>query len=702
MTAIENVETIGDQAQVVFGNTVSHDLIVQQITYVRRQPSMDLSEDQIAERVAGYVPAANHHQIVESLRRDQVVALAGRPATGVRTTAIAALQNVHPGLPIRHLSTDKDDIDQIRQAIPHGYLAQAADEEKMPLWTCSDAVRASGSFLVVVGEPQEFERFAEFLTPTHVQPPPADAVYRHRLQQRGFGTTSWVDWPRAGELLKGGLPGHGRRLADLVLAAVAENRDTAEVEQAYLGWREQLRAWFTKYSDPRDRALMVAAATITPADETSVYGAALSLARQLDVPVAGGGLAWRPTTGLASLLNADHDGGSRIVFRRHGFADSVLQHVWDEYPLVRTDLLEWLSRLPMQGTTLEVALRNRLAEAFARLAAEHEAVDMIRVTVETWSESGQWGADLAYIVLARTCLHPLVGGRVRTALYQWSRERSAPQNLKLTVARACQVLGETHASIALTRLKHLATYGNEQVRDEVVDVCRELAAAHPGVMFDAAVSWCESAADMSGRDAARRADAGLRLLLSFVRDDQDAPRLQTVLQTAENLAARGGAEIRPVLLDAMLALAEHYRARVLEAAVGWVGDGGGPFGDGTEKARIGTQLFLELAARPDAAGNAAVLTGAEPVDPVSCSAAWSVALNAEPPSDLSAATMVRIRPSDTGYEGFEDAAGRWLDTAESRKDLRPGIVAAASAARERVAARESPAGAVTPTVVFGL
>ncbi|WP_030170001.1 hypothetical protein [Spirillospora albida] len=673
MTTIEDVTITGDGAQSAFGNTVSRDLILTQLTFVRGRPSMVLSEAEVVERVAAYVPVLNHDEIVETLRRSHVVALAGPAGAGAATAAIAALRQLRPGLPIRLFSTGEDDVEEIGATEPRGYLVRAGDEEESRLRSCLEAVRASGGFLLTVGTAAELRRFADFLRPVPVQPPPADEVYRRRLLRRGLGETCWPDWPQARELLKDALPGDARRLADLVADLHLEGGDERDVSRAYRGWAEQLRGWFGVHSAHRDQTLMVAAATITPADETSVYGAALSLARQLKVEVAGGGLAWCPSTGLSELLDAEREDG-RIVFRRPGFAQAVLRHVWNDYPLARLDLLAWLSSLPADDAiALEAPLRIRIASVFADLAAEHGAVEKVVQTAGRWAGGAQ-RADLAYVALARTCLHPLIGGRIRRRLYEWSKERRAPQTLKLTVVRVCQVLGETHMSIALTRLKHLATHGDEQVQDEVFEVVRALSETRSRVVFEAVIAWCHSATTLSGGDAARRIRVGLRVLLFLLGIGESSarpaaePAVHRVVALIGRLATRDDAQVRAELLAAARGLAAAHPMVVLEASLAWAGNSEAYRPDqAVALATTATELFLALAAERDVEGLPVILTGTASVTPTDCLAPWSVALSAEAAAEAGYAR-------DAAFRNFEDITRLWLDAACRRPGLRQGIV----------------------------
>ncbi|WP_106401624.1 hypothetical protein [Actinocorallia populi] len=662
MTVDEDVTINGDGNQNVFGNEIGGDVILQQLNFVRHRASMVLSSDEIDERVEEYVPAFNHVQIVKALRNFHVLALAGPDGSGVKTAAIAALRELRPGLAIRLFATEKDDVEEIRISGVLGYLVRAADEDDTSrLRSCVEAVLSSGGYLVVMGTEAEQRRFADHLQMVLVEPPPAEAVYRRRLERRGLGSTRWYDWPRSRDLLDGSLPGHGRRLADLVWDAVQRGGDAYQVEQAYLGWGEELRGWFGQHG-LLERILMIAATTIAPADEDSVYGAALTLAKRLDVPLEGGGLAWHPSAALDGLLDAEREDGDRIVFRRLGYAESVLRHVCTQHPLARLDLLSWLSELPTDPVvTLEPALRYRLVESFADLAADYNLPEKIVQRAEHWADGRRRTADLAYIVLARTCLHPRVGGRVRTRLYLWSKERTAPRSLKLTVIQVCEVLGQTHLSIALTRLKHLATYGDAEIRDKVFEVACSLARNNPPAVFRTALQWCRTAARMSDRANINRIEVGLRLLCTLLPQGGPA-ELRDVLGIIDFLAAQGDSRFRPLLLKNLLQLAAEYPWPVLDLLLSWTRGADDRSTRGiTLQASLGAEVFLALAGKRNGSGPPVFLSGHAPVDLAGLTPAWSVAFGI-------ASGPERRLPE------FEEVLRLWLETAVARPALRPLVL----------------------------
>jgi hypothetical protein len=349
-------------------------------------------------------------------------------------------------------------------------------------------------------------------------------VYQARMTH--LGRTDWLAWDKASVLLADALPADARRLADLIEAVGQHGRDTAdcreEVIRAYRGWQEELRRWFAEHQEPLERALLVAAATLSPtADAVLVYSAAASLARRLEVTTNGGGLAWCPVTRLRALLDAEQ-GEGRVVFRRHGFAESALRHALADYPLARPDLLTWLAALPTDKT-IQNGRQNELAETFADLAAEHGTAELITGTAHEWGVGDL--ADLAFIALSRTCLHPRVGGQIRRALYDWSRKPQTPQTLKLVISRTCEPLGQALPLIALTRLKHLATHGNPQVRGQVLRAAQALSTSgHYSEVIMAALSWCAetNSENLSSQARQRRRRAGAMLFLELARPVTDS------------------------------------------------------------------------------------------------------------------------------------------------------------------------------------
>jgi hypothetical protein len=509
------IDIDGDYGQHVIGATVHGDVVQVQVSYVRTRPSMFLSAAEVAARMDCYVPARNHKDIVRELTANRMVVIAGPNGSGRETTAIAAIRQLRPDIAFRRFSLDDEDVEEIWSQGPCGYLVQARSQGLDRLSRCAEIVRSRDSYLAVIAE-QPLWPDTGLIAVAHLEHPAPDLVYRSWVV--ALGADEWANWAQAESVLADALPADARRLAALAARAAQKDGELAELQaealKAYQGWDDELHAWFTGHRAPHERALLAAAATVPTAGEAYVYDAAAALARQLEIDVNGRGLAWCPVADLRALLGAKPADGPDVVFGRTGYAASVLPHTLSDYPLARRDIIAWLAGLPA-GVAAPYGVGDRVAEVFADLAAEHGTAADITLAARGWSEAGE--ADLAFIALSRTCLHPRAGGQVRRTLYKWSREARTGQTLKLVIARVCEPLGQSYPLIALTRLKYLATHGNGQVRGEVLVTVRALLAQHRAEVQDAVLEWCAPAPGgrLSNAGRRRRRAVGAQMFLEL-------------------------------------------------------------------------------------------------------------------------------------------------------------------------------------------
>ena len=321
----------GDSTQNVIGTTVNGVLIQKTNTFVRGRPSMYLGSETVADLLDGYVRAGNHDLIVSALQTDHAVVLTGPRGCGRETTAIAAIRQLNPGIRLRRFSLEDEDTEEIRTE-DAGHLVHAADGGLSRLESCVEAVRAAGGYLVVIADAGG-PPVSAFLRSIPVEPPDPLKVYRHRMNRRGL-TDGW-HWDVAPTLLEGASPGDARRLADITERIARRGggglAQRAEVINAYRRWEDQLRGWFTAHGRPDERALLVAAAALSPAEDADVYTVASSLARRLDIRMNGAGLVWCPASGLRELLEVGAE-EERIVFRRYGFAEAASDTPWRTIP----------------------------------------------------------------------------------------------------------------------------------------------------------------------------------------------------------------------------------------------------------------------------------------------------------------------------------------------------------------------------------
>ncbi len=439
-----NLSVTGDATQTVIGTEVTGNLIQQMNNFVRGRPAMYLSSEEVADRIAHYVPAGNHDLIVKALELDRAVVLTGPPGCGRETTGIAAIRQLRPDIMIRRFSLEDDDAEEISTSGNCAFVIHAADGLSR-LARCVESIRSIDGYLVVV-DAENHHRTSTFLSSMAVEVPRAIDVFRHRMTVDRFN--EWPHWDQAPLLLENALPTDARRLAEIVEEVGGRGGDLAtqqaEVSHAYGGWKKEICQWFDSNQEPHVRALLVVATALEPAaNYDRVYSLASALTQRLEITVNGGGLAWPPVTGVATLLGAQRE-DDRIVFRRHSYARSVLRHVLTDYPLARSDLLTWLADLVTDDAVRDPR-RNSLAAAFADLAAEHGAAELIAEAARKWAHPDVAdNADAAFIALSRTCLHPRVGGRIRLALYNWSRASQTRQTLKLVIARVCEPLGQAY------------------------------------------------------------------------------------------------------------------------------------------------------------------------------------------------------------------------------------------------------------------
>jgi hypothetical protein len=481
---VQETTVQGNHGPTAVGVHVGRDLTQQVITQVRGRPALYLSEIEINDRVNSYVAAGNHDLIEKTLRSRRILTLTGLPGSGRTTIALATLRHLEPGMRIRKLALDdEEELGDLHCKAPTGHLLHLpADDSHLSsrLLTCVEQIRSLvGSYLVIITEPDVGDRrlFLNEIAPIiAVEPSDPLAVYRHRLVIRGIGDERWLDWQEAALLLHRALPGDARRLTEFIEDARRSgdadiNAQQIEVTKEYRSWADDLRKWFKDHQGIRVQALKIAGAALASAHFDELYHAADCLTRRLDMPSEGRGLAWHPVTGLDQTLDA-HLTAGQLRFRRTHYHTAVIRHVWNEYPLTKADLIEWLTGLPLDDALREEP-RAQVARTFTDLAIERGLATELTKAAKAWADAGR--ADPAFIALAPASLDSRIGGRTRTQLYKWSRTMSISQTLKLTVARVCQVLGQTYLSIALTRLKHLAANGDDEVKQEVIAVADDLA-----------------------------------------------------------------------------------------------------------------------------------------------------------------------------------------------------------------------------------
>ncbi|MQA94117.1 MAG: hypothetical protein GEV11_05515 [Streptosporangiales bacterium] len=494
-------------------------------------------EDRIEAERATYVPVLGYQRILIGLRARNVVVLTGAAHRGRTTTGLVALAEVLPRLSVHRLRREPEGggfgLDHPAAEREAGYILELDGEEDPPqLGRLIERVRDLDAYLVLVTDEVTWRRLSlahQELTAVNVAQPDAKEVYRRHLAHRMIGD-DWPEWPEGLRLLTGARPGDAARLASLVaearragLAGGDPDEQRRAVKSAYLGWSTELTRWFGGHRGPHDRVLLITVAALQPIPGDTALACAVPLAAAMGEPGTEGRLGWPSVTELPTRLDAV-TGEEGLRFPRPGYARAVLEHVWEEYPLVREHLAGWLADLPA-SVPMRRGTLNTLVDTYLELAARARDGAAVTEIVPHWLAAGR--QEAAVRALSQGGVDLRIGGHVRRRLLDWARRPDLDQALKLAITDTCRQLGEVHLSAALTRLKHLAAHGNAQVRDEVVAVVESLA-DRPYRLYAVAsevIGWTAPTGDSSDTAARRATGAQLFMWLAKKVDSDGLPLL---------------------------------------------------------------------------------------------------------------------------------------------------------------------------------
>ncbi len=380
-----------------------------------------------------------------------------------------------------------------------------------------------------------------WLSPVVVTQPPAAEVFRLHLEYECPGKAD-PETRRANvaKVLDGAGPTDAVRLARLVVAAISSGSATDPITEAitaYHNWETELKAWFQKYPDGYQRALLIAAAVLNEADAAAVFKAAdlLCGAVGLSRP-EGAGLVGEGSEKLIERIGATGIGDGRIRLPRPAYPISVLDHVWDDRPQLRADLKTWLVELP---AALDPAQARCVGTSLADLAVRQGDASLITSAIVTWAKQGETRRGLAAETLARAAASDSIGRSLRRSMYRWASAAGTESTLQLTIAAVCGgSYGRRFSGNALTRLRHLARNGGREVSEQVAASLQSLALA-PGLrdlMLREIVAWTTS--DRRERSSALRAflslaaDQAVDLIPSNTSDGERMDLLATGLNAA--------------------------------------------------------------------------------------------------------------------------------------------------------------------------
>ncbi|GLW07858.1 hypothetical protein Misp01_29880 [Microtetraspora sp. NBRC 13810] len=397
-----------------------------------------LPPEQVRDIAARTVPTQSQRRLAERLHDTSVVLLRGRPESGWRTTAYAALLErigKCTGTPLAILHTDTNPAELRAQDLDRadGFLLDARNapwlaEPDEAITQLRMAAHAAGRLIVVLVT--EVGAGCEHSV-VHVPPAPMD-VFQNWLDHWLHTTEAWKEHgldeyeAQLMEILDRCSPGRARELAlDLATGIQAGKSVGQMLETQRQPLREKLQHALGDTASPFSRCFLVSSGVLHRLRESTVSGAALQLEalvrekeNERNRP---GPPVWESLRELLVYNGLQTEppsaaGDGHSVWLRPEARAQVLHVVWEEVPALRSILIDWLRELTGRKEW-EVAIRA--AQAVGQLAAcDFNAIR--REFLEPWSESGYSGNRLVMAALEAASLDADLRRRVHHLLEVWS------------------------------------------------------------------------------------------------------------------------------------------------------------------------------------------------------------------------------------------------------------------------------------------
>jgi hypothetical protein len=427
-----------------------------------------------------------------NLRRDRVVVLKGFPGYGRRTAALKLLLSVT--LSIHELSPawgrPRTKILPLVQP-GHGYLLDMTEPTEHPPenafgknllgWAAEQSV-----YLVVTTTGSAWS--GEWTSGTRrvrvtVGPPEARELVRSELlamnadysdallDASGFASI-WKSEPSAADAC---------RLAQLI--AASPDRDVADIAREYGNWR----TWIDDelHEDLGVRALMWSAAFCDGGKRKTI----LRMAEAFRSAVGRGRsheeiLADRPSLKRLADAHIEIAGDAvQLSTAKHGLAQAICRHLWEEYEDQREVLIKWLRKEVIKYPRDDT---RRIIAAVLDLGIYSRDDSLLAVLRVPLSD----GERRAIVIesLSHAVLDPRMGAYVRDRLYAWLRSSRDPKVIDAITEICGGQFGIQEPDLALTRLRLAAqkTLADSRV---LADAIGNLALRHPQKVLPAIARW---------------------------------------------------------------------------------------------------------------------------------------------------------------------------------------------------------------------
>ncbi|GAA2096086.1 hypothetical protein GCM10009759_24960 [Kitasatospora saccharophila] len=264
----------------------------------------------------------------------------------------------------------------------------------------------------------------------------------------------------------------------------------SRIESALGDWRIELDRLFSEAGPGpggsslslRLRCLLVSLVVHRSAPAHTIDQDALALETAL-VRASPGGSYGEPTVatlfagqGLRSrltALSAQVDPYDQVVFDRPGYTEAVLVYVWDNFPQIRSTLLDWLVRLPVRDRTGA----DPAARALAELILRHKDIDRLDESRRIAVAAGR--ITLLTEVTGRILADEHMRRGVWQLMTSWAKSQTGPGQAVIDICRPVLLAPESRSGdrrLAMTRLRHLAQHAENGLRERLLALLDDLAA----------------------------------------------------------------------------------------------------------------------------------------------------------------------------------------------------------------------------------
>lgn len=322
-------------------------------------------------------------------------------------------------------------------------------------------------------------------------------------------------------------PADASRLATLLAQAEDSASGLAEAKSKFQQWRTDVVDLFGKTEDrPADRALLIAALFLSGDKALSIQQAAqrlLGKPAEVDVEVilSGPDLASRLSDVFAKVTERH-----ATLDHRPGYAQAVLNHLWQQRPDIHPHLLRWLDEITAPG---EPGARRlaAISDLLVELAIAENDIKVIE-KIRKWIDNGNTTVEhlqLIADVFAKAAEADGLGAKVRARLLDWAQDDAEP--VAKVIALVCRTDFADHfPRQALVRLRHILDRTEPDSAVQTAKDALRALAAHDGQLprvWGMVIRWATAQGHLAGH----------RAFLSLLDPQHDPYVLQVLLESAD-------------------------------------------------------------------------------------------------------------------------------------------------------------------------